>query len=146
MGPKDKKCCAKDCETEKECEEQFEGDEEEEVALYLYRLISKNKLSKRLSSFPLSEKRFKLSPSMVTSFKRELLIEISPSNRKRLRESSENFTSHSLTKLITSFKANIPFLMLISKKLENCSLLKNNKPNITISPIKKYLSSGSKYS
>jgi len=36
--------------------------------------------------------------------------------------------------------------MLISKKLENYSLLKNNKPNTTISPTKKYLSFGSKYS
>jgi len=70
MGLKDKKA-------------QFEGDEEEEVIVCLYRLTSKNKLSKRLSSFQLSEKRFKLSPSMVTSFKREILIKNLPSSRKR---------------------------------------------------------------
>lgn len=110
------------------------------------RLMSKNKLNKRSNNFPLLERRYKLLLSMVTSLKREDLIRSWPSNRKKSKENSENFTNLTLTKLITSFKVNMPSLMPISKKLENFLPNRNNKPNTTTSLRKKYLNSGLKYS
>ena len=69
-----------------------------------------------------------------------------PSNRRLWKENSENFTNHTLTKLITSFKVSTPFLMLISKKSESFSPNKNNRPNTTTSLKKKFQSFGLKYS
>ena len=69
-----------------------------------------------------------------------------PSSRKQCKENSENFINLTLTKLITSFKVSMPSLMLISKKLENFSPNKNNRPSTTTSLKKKFQSSGLKYS